>query len=93
MKKIFIALMLSCISAASMAQQQLPMKLWYNTPATYFEESMPIGNGKLGALVYGGVNDNIIYMNDITMWTGKPVDKNKRRFQAQPNLAAFMVNK
>lgn len=76
MKKIFIALMLSCISATSMAQQQLPMKLWYNTPATYFEESMPIGNGKLGALVYGGVNDNIIYMNDITMWTGKPVDKN-----------------
>ena len=52
-EKIFIALMLSCISAASMAQQQLPMKLWYNTPATYFEESMPIGSG-LGALVYGG---------------------------------------
>ena len=54
---------------------QAPMVLQYDTPATYFEESLPIGNGKMGALVYGGTDDNIIYLNDITLWTGKPVDK------------------
>ena len=52
------------------------MVLQYDQPATYFEESLPIGNGKLGALVYGGTDDNIIYLNDITFWTGKPVDRN-----------------
>ena len=52
------------------------MVLQYDKPATYFEESLPIGNGKLGALVYGGTDDNIIYLNDITLWTGKPVDRN-----------------
>ena len=50
------------------------MQLWYNQPAQYFEESLPIGNGKLGALVYGGTDDNIVQINDITLWTGKPVD-------------------
>jgi len=51
------------------------MMLQYDRPADYFEESLPIGNGKLGALVYGGADDNIIYLNDITLWTGKPVDR------------------
>ena len=51
------------------------MQLWYDQPAQYFEESLPIGNGKLGALIYGGTDDNIIHLNDITLWTGKPVDK------------------
>ncbi len=58
------------------SQEQLPMRLWYDRPADYFEESLPIGNGKLGALVYGGVKDNTIFLNDITLWTGKPVDPN-----------------
>ena len=52
------------------------MTLHYDQPADHFEESLPIGNGKLGALVYGGTDDNIIYLNDITLWTGKPVDRN-----------------
>ena len=55
--------------------QQLPMKLWYNQPATFFEESLPIGNGKLGALIYGNPDDDILYLNDITLWTGKPYDR------------------
>ena len=50
------------------------MRLWYDRPAEFFEESLPIGNGKLGASVYGGVDDNTLFLNDITLWTGKPVD-------------------
>ena len=51
------------------------MKLWYEQPARYFEESLPIGNGKFGALVYGGVDTCLVQLNDITLWTGKPVDR------------------
>ena len=73
MKKYLLISALFC--QISMAQQA-PMVLQYDRPANYFEESLPIGNGKLGALVYGGTDDNIIYLNDITLWTGKPVDCN-----------------
>ncbi len=62
-------------SGAATASPQLPMMLNYDRPADFFEESLPIGNGRLGALVYGGTDDNIIYLNDITFWTGSPVDR------------------
>ena len=76
MKTISLLFTALLFSASSLAQQ-LPMRLHYNRPATYFEESLPIGNGKLGALVYGGTNEDSIYLNDITLWTGKPVDHNE----------------
>ena len=57
-----------------MAKQQ-PMQLWYNKPATYFEESLPLGNGRLGALIYGNPQKDIIQLNDITLWTGRPIDQ------------------
>ena len=75
MRKTLLATMLVTTLTAS-SQEQAPMVLQYDRSADFFEESLPIGNGKLGALVYGGTDDNIIYLNDITLWTGKPVDKN-----------------
>ncbi|MGI6242262.1 MAG: glycosyl hydrolase family 95 catalytic domain-containing protein [Prevotella sp.] len=71
--KFFLSLSLLAIALLSHAQQ-LPMRLWYNEPAERFEEALPIGNGKLGALVYGNPDTNIIHLNDITFWSGKPVD-------------------
>ena len=60
-----ISTMAALASLTAGAQAQQPMKLWYNQEARFFEESLPIGNGKLGALVYGGAEDNLIYLNDI----------------------------
>ena len=77
MKKTLTLLLTCWLSAtAAIAQSQPPMRLWFNKPADFFEESLLIGNGKLGASVYGGTDDNIIFLNDITLWTGKPVDPN-----------------
>ncbi len=64
---------LNC-QAATVVKTPLPNKLWYNKPAYAFEESLPLGNGKLGALVYGGANNDSIQLNDITLWTGVPVN-------------------
>ena len=76
MKNIRLALLaLSASLVQTAAADKLPLKLWYDRPADFFEESLPIGNGKMGALVYGGTTDNVIYLNDITLWTGKPMDK------------------
>ena len=74
MRNYLLLSAMTCLTA--MAQEQAPMVLQYDKPATYFEESLPIGNGKLGALIYGSTDDNLIYLNDITLWTGKPVDRN-----------------
>ena len=83
MRRLLTLLFLSTTLFAVQAQQQLPMRLWYNRPAQYFEESLPIGNGKLGALVYGGTDSCLIYLNDITFWTGKPVDQNEGKGAAK----------
>ena len=77
MKKLLTIGLVGMIWTTIQAQQQLPMRLWYDKPAQYFEESLPIGNGKLGALVYGGTDSCLIHLNDITFWTGKPVDPNE----------------
>ena len=58
----------------SLLAQQAPMKLWYTQPATHFEESLPLGNGRLGALVYGNPEDDTVVLNDLTLWSGTPVD-------------------
>ncbi len=48
--------------------------LWYEKPASYFEETLMLGNGKMGAAIFGGVEVDSIYLNDITLWSGEPVD-------------------
>lgn len=51
---------------------QPSLRLHYDRPATYFEEALVIGNGTLGAVIYGGVDSERISLNDITLWTGEP---------------------
>ncbi len=50
--------------------------IWSDTPATYFEEAFPIGNGRIGAMVYGRTCTERLSLNDITLWTGEPEGKN-----------------
>ncbi len=49
-------------------------KLWYTQPATCFEEALPIGNGSLGAMVYGGTQKEKFSLNLDTLWSGKQQD-------------------
>jgi len=63
-------LILSLCACSAPAGQDLV--LHYDRPAESLEEALPIGNGRLGALVYGGVDDERISLNDITLWTGEP---------------------
>ena len=77
MKRFFPLLVVMTLPLFAGAQQQCAMRLWYDQPAGFFEESLPIGNGKMGALLYGGVDTDSLYLNDITLWTGQPVDRNE----------------
>ena len=56
-----------------------PLKLWYDSDAgTEFTNALPIGNGYMGGIVYGGVAKDIIGLNESTVWSGGPGDNNKQ---------------
>ena len=70
--------------------QTLPkkLKLWYNKPARYFEEALVLGNGTQGATVFGGTDTDKIFLNDLTLWSGEPVDPymNKEAYKHLPGV-------
>jgi alpha-L-fucosidase 2 len=49
-----------------------PLKLWYNEPARVWEEALPLGNGKMGAMVFGNVYKERFQLNESTLWSGYP---------------------
>src|ERR1700733_2553540 len=56
--------------------QTVPLKLWYDKPASQWEETLPLGNGRLGMMPDGGISKESIVLNDITLWSGAPQDAN-----------------
>ena len=50
--------------------------LWYRKSAKVWEEALPLGNGRLGAMIFGGVADERIQLNENTLWDGYPLDPN-----------------
>ena len=64
------------VKTSTTASIQSPLKLWYDNPATYFEEALVLGNGTQGATVFGGIGTDKIYLNDLTLWSGEPVNAN-----------------
>lgn len=49
--------------------------LWYDRPAKYWEEALPVGNGRIGAMIYGGVLRDHIQLNEETIWSGTATPK------------------
>lgn len=54
--------------------QDADLKLWYRSPAELWTEALPIGNGRLGAMVFGGVARDRLQLNEDTLWGGGPYD-------------------
>ena len=52
------------------------MKLQYDKPASVWTEGLPIGNGRLGGMIFGGVEQEKISLNEDTLWSGYPTDGN-----------------
>lgn len=66
--------------------------LRFDRPAQYFEETVVIGNGNLGAIIYGGVEKDSLSLNDITLWTGGPEREvtNPDAYKAIPEIRAAL---
>jgi alpha-L-fucosidase 2 len=63
----------SC-AAGEPAAPAKPLSLWYRQSAREWVEALPVGNGRLGAMVFGGVARERIQFNEHTVWTGEPHD-------------------
>ncbi len=60
------------------AAETKPTELWYERPAAKWEEALAIGNGRLGAMIFGGVETERLQLNEITVWSGQLEDKADR---------------
>ncbi|MCB8933503.1 MAG: glycoside hydrolase family 95 protein [Chthonomonadaceae bacterium] len=61
------------VLALLVIQSPAELKLWYRQPAAAWTEALPVGNGRLGAMVFGGVAEERIQLNEDTIWAGPPV--------------------
>jgi hypothetical protein len=78
-------------TAAAIAQPPNRTTLWYDRPAAYWEEALPVGNGRIGAMVYGGVLREHIQLNEETIWSEKPAPvtadpTHREKFRRQTEL-------
>jgi alpha-L-fucosidase 2 len=74
--RIFLALVIMFLATTESNAQDQPLKLWYNKPAVKWTEALPIGNGRLGAMIFGGVEQDRVQFNEETLWTGEPRNYN-----------------
>ncbi|MFA6242524.1 MAG: glycoside hydrolase family 95 protein [Candidatus Hydrogenedentales bacterium] len=68
-----------------------PLTLWYRNPASVWEEAQPVGNGRLGAMVFGGVPKERLQLNEETVWDGLPRDTtNPEALKALPEVRRLL---
>lgn len=89
MKNILLALAVGLAAGAS-ASAESSLRLHYDRPAEFFEEALVIGNGNLGAILYGGTAQDRLSLNDITLWTGGPETEvySPEAYKAIPEIRA-----
>lgn len=91
--KFFLTSLLSLLFTI-LCFSQSAHKLWYDKPASFFEETIVLGNGRVGASVFGGVNTDSMFLNDITLWSGEPVnpDMNPEAHTFIPAIREALAN-
>ncbi len=69
-----------------------PLRLWYDKPAVQWEETLPLGNGRLGMMPDGGVMHENITLNDITLWSGATQDANNyNAYKKLPQIQQLLL--
>ena len=70
---IFVSLLLLCVGC-SVQEKNTPLAYHFDRPATLWEETFPLGNGRLGMMPDGGIDRESVVLNDISMWSGSYQD-------------------
>ncbi|QHS56970.1 glycoside hydrolase family 95 protein [Mucilaginibacter sp. 14171R-50] len=92
MKRYFCLITIIFLFAATAYSQTKPLKLWYDKPATQWEETLPLGNGHLGMTPDGGELEEHVVLNDITLWSGAPQDANNyEAYKSLPEIRRLLA--
>jgi alpha-L-fucosidase 2 len=91
--KKLLYLMLLAVPAVSCAQDNPSLSYYFDAPATVWSEAIPIGNGRMGGMVYGGIGREEIRTNDDTFWSGEPRDLQKpETYQYLPEIRKLLFD-
>ncbi|HTV39659.1 MAG TPA: glycoside hydrolase family 95 protein [Candidatus Sulfotelmatobacter sp.] len=74
---LFLTLTAFRLAAATYQYDPTETTIWFDAPANNFTESSPMGNGRLGAMMFGGVNEERIVLNESSVWSGSPQDADR----------------
>ncbi|MFL6255771.1 MAG: glycoside hydrolase N-terminal domain-containing protein, partial [Pyrinomonadaceae bacterium] len=75
---LLLLLALVCrASAVHAAADASDLLVWFDAPAREFTQSLPLGNGRLGALVFGGVAEERVVLNESSLWSGSPQEADR----------------
>jgi len=77
---VLVVVLVTICTTASAADENsywAALKLWYQQPAKEWTEALPVGNGRLGAMVFGGTGTERIQLNEDTIWAGHPVERDR----------------
>jgi hypothetical protein len=85
--RLSAVVMIMVASQESLGAKLDPLKLWYDSPATAWVEALPIGNGRLGAMVFGDPARDTVQLNEDTVWAGGPYrNDNPLALEALPRI-------
>ena len=74
MFRVISPFLLVLVALGSVHAGESPLTLWYDEPAEQWTEALPIGNGRLGAMIFGKTDRELVQLNEDTLWTGGPHD-------------------
>ncbi len=88
-RSLWLALIFPMAGLAAHAAESV---IWLDVPATLFTESSPLGNGRLGAMIFGGVTDERIVLNESGMWSGSPQEADRTdAAEALPEIRRLLL--
>jgi alpha-L-fucosidase 2 len=95
--RFFAVAGLACSALAAVARSAEPppsgLALWYDKPARQWIEALPVGNGRLGCMVFGGVDAERLQLNEVSLWSGSPQDSdNPDALAALPEVRRLLFD-
>lgn len=85
MRIVAVSFSIFLLTATKQVSAQGSLSLWYNKPAAQWVEALPVGNGHIGGMIFGGVEEELIQLNESTLYSGGPIKKN-----INPEAPAFL---
>ena len=91
--KTFLSLALVLLAMTSaLRAAETTTSLWFDQPATSFHAALPLGNGRIGVMVFGGANDERIVLNESSLWSGSPQDADRSdAYKALPEIRRLLL--